>query len=92
MRNIPYPVPLEILRQRSTNNWLVNHDGEKFLKLTEDFFEEYSHPIPQKIILSESDPLVFLARFIAAVSRNNHVFLGNTTWGHSEWQQVFSLD
>ena len=86
-----YPIPIEILRERSQENWLVNRDCEKLLQLTERFFAEYSHPTPQKIILSESDPVIFLARFIAAVSGNNYVFLGNNTWGNWEWQQAFKL-
>lgn len=91
MSNVPSSTPIEILRERSQENWLVNYDYKKLLQLTEEFIAEYSPAQPQKIILSESDPVIFLARFIAAVSSNNYVFLGNPTWGSSEWQQAFSL-
>ena len=91
MINFQSSTPIEILRERSQDNWLVNYDHEKLLQLTEEFLTEYSHSQPQKIILSESDPMMFLARFIAAVSSNNYVFLGNPTWGSLEWQQAFSL-
>ena len=91
MSNVQYPVPIEILRERSQDNWLVNYDHEKLLRLTEEFLAEYSYSQPQKIILSESDPAILLARFIAAVSSNNYVFLGNPTWGSLEWQQALSL-
>ena len=91
MSNVKSSTPIEILRERSQENWLVNCDYEKLLQLTEEFLVEYSHAQLQKIILSESDPVIFLARFIAAVYSNNYVFLGNPIWGSSEWQQALSL-
>jgi len=83
--------PLDYLRQHSKNNWLLGYDSLEFLSLTEALFQEFANPIPQKILLAESDPIYFLASFIAACSRGHHVFLGNPAWGSSEWQQVFDL-
>lgn len=83
--------PLEQLRQRENDNWLLGYDSWEFLSLTEALFQEFANPVPQKILLAESDPIRFLASFIAATSRGHHVFLCNPGWGSSEWQQVFDL-
>ena len=83
--------PLAYLRQRSKNDWLLGYDSLEFLSLTEALFLEFANPIPQKILLAESDPIYFLASFIAACSRGHYVFIGNPAWGSSEWQQVFDL-
>jgi O-succinylbenzoic acid--CoA ligase len=83
--------PLEQLRQRVKDNWLLGYDSLEFLSLTKALFQKFSNPVPQKILLAESEPIRFLASFIAATSRGHHVFLGNPAWGSSEWQQVFDL-
>ena len=83
--------PLDYLRQRTGDNWLLGYDSLEFLSLTEALFQEFAHPLPQKILIAESDPIYFLASFIAACSRGHYVFLGNPAWGSSEWQQVFDL-
>ena len=46
---------------------------------------------PPTIILAESDPLYFLAGFLAAVTANCPIFLCNPHWVATEWQQVFNL-
>ena len=83
--------PLEQLRQRVKDNWLLGYDSLEFLSLTKALFQKFFNPVPQKILLAESEPIRFLASFIAATSRGHHVFLGNPAWGSSEWQQVFDL-
>ena len=83
--------PLEQLRQRVKDNWLLGYNSLEFLALTKALFQKFANPVPQKILLAESDPIRFIASFIAATSRGNHVFLGNPVWGSSEWQQVFDL-
>jgi O-succinylbenzoic acid--CoA ligase len=83
--------PLEHLRKRSQDNWLVGHDCQAFLSLAEALFQEFANLVPQKILLAEPDPIRFLAGFIAACSTDHQVFLGNPAWGSSEWQQVFEL-
>ncbi|MGK7927485.1 MAG: 2-succinylbenzoate--CoA ligase [Spirulina sp.] len=44
-----------------------------------------------KVLLVESNPLNFLAKFCAAVSENYPIFLCNPHWGDREWEQVFQL-
>ncbi|MBD2773882.1 2-succinylbenzoate--CoA ligase [Iningainema tapete] len=83
--------PIEQLRKRSQENWLLGYEPLDFFTLTENFYQKLDNPIPQKILLVEPDPILFLAGFIAAYSRGHHVFLGNPAWGLFEWQQVFDL-
>ncbi len=46
---------------------------------------------PPRIILSHSDPVEFLAGFMAACIHKCPVFLCNPTWSIQEWQQVLNL-
>jgi o-succinylbenzoate---CoA ligase len=82
---------IEHLKQRINDNWLVGYDSAELLSLIEILTNEFSYPVPQKILIAESDPVDFLASFIAATSLQHHVFLCNPGWGESEWQQVFEL-
>lgn len=83
--------PLQHLRKRIKDNWLLGHDGLEFLSLAEALFQEFSNSIRQRILLAEPDPIRFLASFLAASSAGHDVFLGNPAWGFSEWQQLFEL-
>ncbi|MDF5718525.1 MAG: 2-succinylbenzoate--CoA ligase [Rhizonema sp. NSF051] len=83
--------PIKQLKYRAQENWLLGYNSLEFLTLTEDLFQYFVNPIPQKILLAEPDPILFLASFIAACSRGHHIFLANPTWGLSEWQQVLDL-
>lgn len=84
-------LPLEHLKKMYLDNWLLGYDSEKFLSLTESLCQQIADYPPQNILLSEPDPIRFLASFIAACSSNHHIFLANPAWGSSEWQQVFEL-
>ena len=83
--------PLNLLRKRTSDDWLVGQDARAFLALTEAFAQQFSDFTPQKILIAEPDPLRFLAGFIAACSTVPQVFLGNPAWGASEWRQAFAL-
>ncbi|MEC4882475.1 MAG: hypothetical protein SAL70_14205 [Scytonema sp. PMC 1070.18] len=73
--------PIEKLRNRSQENWLLDYESLDFLSLTEKFYQKFDNSIPQKTLLVEPEPILFLASFIAAYSRDHHVFLGNPAWG-----------
>lgn len=44
-----------------------------------------------KIVIAETDPIEFLAAFLAGVITETNIFLGNPDWQLQEWQQVFKL-
>ncbi|VXD22259.1 2-succinylbenzoate--CoA ligase [Planktothrix paucivesiculata] len=44
-----------------------------------------------KILISESDPILFLSAFVAAVTVKCPFFLCNPQWGEQEWKQVNEL-
>jgi o-succinylbenzoate---CoA ligase len=84
--------PLAILQSRQ-RSWLVGLDAQKLIDLAQERHQviqqqSKSHPI---ILIAESEPLYFLASFIAACTAHCPVFLGNPNWTESEWQQVFQL-
>lgn len=84
-------LPLEHLRKRFTDNWLLGYNSQELLCLTETLYQKLADYPGKNILLVEANPIRFLASFIAACSTNNHVFLANPTWGALEWQQVFEL-
>ena len=83
--------PLTLLRNRALDDWLVGYDSHALLALTESFAQHFSDVTSQKILIAESDPVRFLAGFIAACSTVPQVFLGNPVWGESEWRQALAL-
>jgi o-succinylbenzoate---CoA ligase len=90
--------PLEHLRHRIPDAWLIGYDCQKLWELAEQLHQElldarlqFSPTAPFRILLAEPDPLQFLAKFIAATSLDCHLFLCNPAWGDREWQQVLDL-
>jgi O-succinylbenzoic acid--CoA ligase len=86
--------PLTILKQRSSDDWLVGDDSREFFALAEQVLAELrSHPSSESltILLAERNPLTFLAHFIAACAANCRIVLANPDWAQAEWQQVFEL-
>jgi o-succinylbenzoate---CoA ligase len=84
--------PLAILQSRSTA-WLIGLDAQRLLDLSQERYQSLLQQ-PQKypvILIAESDPVDFLAGFLAACTAHCPVFLGNTNWTTAEWQQVFQL-
>lgn len=83
---------LDLAKTRSQDNWLIYTGTQSLYPLSQHFYREittqFAHKASPKIILVESEPIVFLAKFIAVVSAGYPVFLGNPTWGSHEWQQV----
>ncbi len=86
---------LQQLLRLAPENWLQGPiQGQDFdqiagkqLNQFHQFFQvHHRHP---HILLVESDPVQFLASFIAAVTAHCPIFLGNPNWGTLEWQQVF---
>lgn len=85
--------PLEHLRHRATENWLLGGHMAQLVELTESRFQLLQEQALRSktqptVLLSESDPLVFLAGFVAACAAECPVFLGNPHWVDAEWQQV----
>ncbi|WP_254173042.1 2-succinylbenzoate--CoA ligase [Planktothrix pseudagardhii] len=75
----------------------VNLEQKEFLiDLSKTYLQEINHweklnKNYPKILISESDPILFLAAFVAAVTAKCPVFLGNPQWGKEEWNQVYEL-
>lgn len=86
---------LSYLKKRTEDSWVINYDCLKFYHIASKIFEQIEIIKKQfkqpKIILSESDPLQFLACFLAAVTANCPVFLANPDWSPQEFETVMKL-
>ncbi len=84
-------ITLELLKKRTRDNWLAGQDSQSFLALTQEFTAANETIKGQSILIAESDPIRFLAGFIAAQATTQRVFLGNPHWGATEWQQALTI-
>jgi len=91
----PASTHLEQLIIPKSNRWLIAENGDRFplianRRLTQ--FKDYRGRMgtPANILLAESEPVTFLATFLAAVISESPVILGNPNWAIAEWQQVFN--
>jgi O-succinylbenzoic acid--CoA ligase len=80
--------PLEYLKKRTDDDWLIGEDSRQFTSLAEQLFLQLIQENQPKILLSEPEPIKFIASFIAAVAAGCPVFLCNPNWVKQEWQQV----
>ncbi len=84
---------LELLKKRSQENWLIGYDSQEFYHLVDKIYTNlqtnYSQPL--KTLIVNENPITFLAYFLAVSAANFPVFLGNSDWKASEWEQVFNL-
>ncbi|MBD1936214.1 2-succinylbenzoate--CoA ligase [Microcoleus sp. FACHB-68] len=87
--------PLEFLKKRADEDWLVGYDSYQFTQLCKQIYEyltkHTNREAPPKVLLAERYPVRFLASFIAAISAGCPIFLGNPHWVKEEWQQVLDL-
>ncbi|MEH2209959.1 2-succinylbenzoate--CoA ligase [Nostoc sp.] len=86
---------LDCLNNLTQDDWLIGYNSHQFNQIAQEFYLELTQlsacGTPPRIILSEREPVRFLASFIAACAANCPVFLCNPDWGTQEWQQVFDL-
>jgi o-succinylbenzoate---CoA ligase len=78
----------ELCCQRLQDGWLVNFDGKVAIDLVEQKSSELAQLSPNFIAISTSDPIEFIATFVAGLRWGTPLFLCNPQWGSSEWAQV----
>ncbi|PZV10903.1 MAG: 2-succinylbenzoate-CoA ligase [Leptolyngbya sp.] len=83
-------------QERAEEDWLIGQESRAFFELTSQTIAELNQekarsPHRPIIFLAESDPIHFLAKFIAVCATDCHLFLCNPTWIASEWAQVLAL-
>ncbi|BCL37371.1 2-succinylbenzoate--CoA ligase [Nostoc sp. MS1] len=87
--------PLAYLNHQNYDDWLIGYDSRELHQLATQLYKELTQLSARntspKIIISENQPIRFLASFIAACAANCHIFLCNPDWGEQEWHQVFNL-
>lgn len=90
------------LKRYSEQNWLWNGiESDRNEAIALEQLTKYkaqkiaslvaANPHKLNIIVAESEPLEFLAAFLAGISQNVNLFLGNPDWQQPEWQQVITL-
>ena len=79
---------LKLLKKRNQENWLLVDRGEQLYFLTQNFCKKIKANQLKRIIINESNYLIFLAKFLAGVAANCSIFLCNYNWGYQEWLEV----
>jgi O-succinylbenzoic acid--CoA ligase len=83
---------LKILKEQTDNNWLIGHNNDELLALTQALFSRFSQAEPTPtILLAEKNPVKFMAVFLAAVVAQCPIFLCNPDWREQEWEGVLRL-
>ncbi|NET48204.1 MAG: AMP-binding protein, partial [Merismopedia sp. SIO2A8] len=90
---------IHLLETQAQANWLVEQDNAAFLALTHRLVQDFTTDgtmskkpsQAQSILIVESEPLHFLAGFLAAHTTHQRIFLGNPQWGQTEWQQAMAI-
>lgn len=78
----------EILGERYGQPWLQCPGAIDFWPTLQFFQSQLDATQPRHILLVESEPVKFLAAFLAACQQPGHLWLANPQWGQREWQQV----
>lgn len=79
------------IASRLPDNWLIGGDSHEIVEICDRLFQQLTQNPPQTIFIAESEPIQFIATFIAACAAKSQIFLCNPNWVKSEWEQVFDL-
>lgn len=83
----PLASPAAVLAQRAQDDWLIGGDRAAFWAHF-GHYQAQLGPEPRRILLAETDPVKFLAGFMAACAAGHPVFLANPRWADREWATV----
>lgn len=87
--------PAQAAFEASLNFNFLGPDQGRWIERTKIYCDRLSPFTTQnqfpRILLCQTDPIEFLAGFIAACIAECPVFLGNPNWSSAEWQQVLAL-
>jgi o-succinylbenzoate---CoA ligase len=86
---------LDYLERRKGKSWLINCDPEIFARKVNDKYRQIGEisktAATRRAIVVTEDAIEFLSAFLAAISANCIVFLGDPTWVDRQWQEVLEL-
>ncbi|MDJ0510610.1 MAG: 2-succinylbenzoate--CoA ligase [Crocosphaera sp.] len=94
MNNNQILTQLEI---RLKEKWITDHESYSFYDLTKKYVDQFSklkhiNNNPRIILVPKSNQYQeFLARFLAGVITDSHIFLGHEKWQKKEWKEVLEL-
>lgn len=78
----------EVVAQRWGDSWLVGCGADSFWPQLQQYQAQLQTLCPQDVMVVESNPVRFLAAFLAACQQPCRIWLANPQWGLQEWQQV----
>ena len=81
----------DVCCQRLAAGWLVGKDGEAITNRACQKLAAYTNDRPHFIAIATLDPIEFIATLMAGCKLGLPIFLGNPSWGTSEWEQVSKL-
>ncbi|WP_036487705.1 2-succinylbenzoate--CoA ligase [Myxosarcina sp. GI1] len=87
---------LKCLKNCTDNEWLGDLNSQKLYQLTQKLITELSALSNNKqskinIFIVENKPLKFIAAFLACLITKVNLFLCDSNWKQTEWQQVLKL-
>jgi O-succinylbenzoic acid--CoA ligase len=87
---------LDYLSKHPDPDWLVGYNNQELKQLIVELLlnlspAQSSPEKPRQILLVATDPLKFIASFLAAIASDANLFICNPHWQEYEWQQVFDL-
>lgn len=80
--------PSDILQRRRGELWLVTDKADLFWSQLAQFQAHCQQNALHTVLLAESDPVKFLAAFLASCQHACRIWLANPQWGEREWAQV----
>jgi len=87
---------MNLIDEIQRKNQVIFNRNRSLIELSKKCLNEINQWIKSnknypKILISESEPTLFLSAFVAAVTAKCPVFLCNPQWGTQEWAQVHEL-
>ena len=80
-----------LFRQRLQAGWLLNHQSELIIERAEQKLVELTETQPNFIAIATTNPIEFIASFMAGCRLAIPILLCNPHWGITEWAQVSKL-
>jgi O-succinylbenzoic acid--CoA ligase len=80
--------PASLFERRQNDAWLVGVDSGRFWALCRDRLQILLTDRPRDVLLVTADPVEAISSILAAFLVPTRLWLGNPTWGQTEWQQL----
>jgi o-succinylbenzoate---CoA ligase len=76
---------------RLQTGWLVDRDGALIIDQANQKFIDITRSPANFLLIATTNPIEFIASFMAGLRSGVPIFLGNPGWGEAEWARVATL-